>query len=136
MRSFRTVAMAALAVTVWACGGGYKSPGAPTPAPTPSPGASATISIVGDRGAQSFNPNPAAVQQGQTVAWRNNDGVTHRIVLNDGSIDTGNISPGGTSGALQLATDGARYHCSIHPGMVGSISASSGAPPPCSGPYC
>jgi plastocyanin len=126
---------ALLVVTTWGCGGGgYDGPSSPTPSPNPSP--SSTISIAGDRGSQSFTPNPASVQQGQTVAWRNNDGVTHRILLNDGSLDTGNIAPGATSAALRLATDGANYHCSIHPTMVGSISRASGTPPPCTGPYC
>ena len=71
------------------------------------------------------------------VVWRNNDNVTHRIVLNDGTFDTGDIAPGATSSARQLSNDGVNYHCSIHPGMVGSVMASSGAPPPpCTGVYC
>jgi len=40
-----------------------------------------------------------------------------------------------SSPALRLATDGANYHCTIHPTMVGSINASSGEPPPCTD-YC
>jgi plastocyanin len=138
MRSFLVASTAALfVVTASGCGGGGGNSGTPTtPTPSPSPSASSTIGIVGQRGAQSFTPNPASVEQGQTVAWKNNDGVIHRIVLNDGSLDTGNIAPGTTSSALRLATDGANYHCSLHPTMVGSISRSSGTPPPCMGPYC
>ena len=71
------------------------------------------------------------------VVWRNNDNVTHRIVLNDGTFDTGNIAPGATTAARQLSNDGVNYHCSIHPGMIGSVMASGGAPPPpCTGMYC
>jgi plastocyanin len=70
------------------------------------------------------------------VAWRNSDGVVHRIVANDGSFDTGDIAPGATGTAVRMATDGTNYHCAIHPGMIGSINASSGAPPPCQGLYC
>jgi plastocyanin len=70
------------------------------------------------------------------MAWKNTDSVTHHIVMNDGSKDTGDIPPGGTSAALTLATNGGNYHCTIHPGMVGSINSSTGAPPPCSGAYC
>jgi plastocyanin len=119
------------------CGGGSSSPSAPSgpTSPPPSTGG-ATITIVGDRGAQSFLPNPSSAGQNRMVSWRNSDSVVHRIVLNDGSFDTGNIAPGATSGALTLTTDGTNYHCSIHTGMVGAINASSGAPPPCTGPYC
>jgi len=91
---------------------------------------------VRDSGSQSFSPNPAAAGQGTTVAWRNDDAVVHRIVMNDGSLDTGNIGPGQTSAALTMRTDGGNYHCTIHPSMVGSIRAASGAPPPCTGLYC
>jgi plastocyanin len=139
MRSSRTTGFAILTgilVVCSACGGGSSYSG-PTPtAPTPpAPGAS-TITIVADRGAQSFTPNPATVTQGQMVVWRNSDSVVHRIALNDGSLDTGNIAPGATSAQLRLPTDGANYHCTIHPTMIGAINASAGAPPPCTGPYC
>jgi len=139
--SGRVVGALAGLVMLGACGGGGGSsnppPGgpAPTPTPTPTPGAS-TVTIVGTRGASSFSPNPASVAQGRSVSWQNNDGVVHRIVSNDGSFDTGNLAPGQTSAALVLATDGANYHCSIHPDMIGAINAASGAPPPCTGIYC
>lgn len=126
-------------ILAWGCGGssGY-GPAAPA-APSPTAGgssASTTVSIVGTLGAQSFTPNPASATQGATIAWVNNDGVTHRIVMDDGSGDTGNIAPGSSSQALKLNAAGARYHCSIHPSMVGSINASTGTPNPCPGLYC
>ena len=126
----------ALVLTCSGCGGGY-SGGNPNTPTTPPAGGPATIAIVGDRGAQSFSPNPGSAGQNQMVVWRNNDNVTHRIVLNDGTIDTGDIAPGAATSPRQLSNDGVNYHCSIHPGMVGSVMASSGAPPPpCTGNYC
>jgi plastocyanin len=129
----------ALSLLLSACGGGgdsYSGGGSPTnPSPPPS-GGGTTITIVGDRGRQSFSPNPGTATQGQALTWRNNDGVVHRIVSNDASFDTGNIAPGAVSSAVMLGTDGTNYHCSIHPTMVGSISGSSGNPPACTGPYC
>ena len=87
----------ALVLTCSGCGGGSSgSPNAPTTSPPPAGGPS-TIAIVGDRGAQSFSPNPGSAGQNQMVVWRNNDNVTHRIVLNDGTIDTGDIAPGATT---------------------------------------
>lgn len=126
-------------VALAACGGGggSSSGGGGNPAgPTPSAGASVTVGITGDRGAQSFTPNPASVSAARTVAWRNSDGQVHRIMSNDGSFDTGNIAPGATSTVVTLSTDGTNYHCTLHPGMIGSINAASGTPPPCTGIYC
>jgi plastocyanin len=125
-----------LAILAGACeGGSSSSPSAPS---TPSPGAAAaTITILGERGSQSFSPNPASASQGQSVSWRNNDTQVHRIVFNDGSLDTGEIAPGASSSPRVMPSNGSRYHCSIHPTMVGGINQSSGEPPPCNdGPYC
>jgi plastocyanin len=125
----------ALALVCSGCGGG--SGGGPSGPSQPAGGGPPAISIVGDRGAQSFSPNPGSPGSDNSIVFRNNDGVAHRIVLNDNTQDTGNIAPGATSRALLLPADGANYHCSIHPGMVGAIRASGGAaPPPCTGQYC
>ena len=128
----------AVALAAWACGG-TSSPSTPTPMPGGGGGGSASevIRIVGSAGAQAFTPNPAdAAAAGTTVAWVNNDSVTHHIVMNDGSLDTGNIAPGQTSPAMTMMTNGGNYHCTIHPSMVGSLKASTGVPPPCTGQYC
>jgi plastocyanin len=114
------------------CGGGGGST-ATTPSPAPS---SPTITIQGQNGTQAFTPNPALFG-GQSVVFKNNDTVTHHIVLNDGSVDTGDIPPGATSRAVTMPGGGTNYHCTVHLGMIGSVAAASGAPPPtCEGPYC
>ena len=137
MRSSLLAASIVVALTSWNCGGSSGSSANPTAPVQPPPAAGATtINIQGDRGAQSFSPNPGTVIEGNTVIWQNMDSQTHHIVLNDGSLDTGDIAPGKSSPALRLAVNGARYHCTIHPTMVGSINSSAGEPPPCSGAYC
>jgi plastocyanin len=80
-----------------------------------------TITVVGINGAQSFSPNPATLPAGQTVVWHNIDSITHRVVLNDGTLDTGNIGPGASSQPMAINNGGGPYHCSIHPVMVGTI---------------
>ena len=95
-------------------------------APTGSGNASApagatTINVVAINGAMSFSPNPASIPAGQTVVWHNIDSVTHRVVLNDGTLDTGNLDPGTYSSPMTIGTPGG-YHCSIHPVMVGTIT--------------
>jgi len=114
-----------------ACGGS----GGSSPPTTPSPNAM-TITITSQNGAQSFSPNPASAG-GQMVVFKNNDKIAHRVALNDGAIDTGDIAPGATSRAVQMPGNGTNYHCTIHTDMIGSVSAASGAPPPpCEGDYC
>jgi plastocyanin len=114
--------MAAVAATVLstsACGSySNPSPSAPTGSAAPPAGA-IVINVIGINGAQSFSPNPATVPAGQTVVWHNVDTVTHRVVFNDGEVDTGNIAPGAFSAAMGLVAPGP-YHCSIHPPMVGT----------------
>lgn len=124
-----------VAAAAWSCGGGgsYSGGGSPT---APSTGSPITITISGQSGTQSFSPNPASAG-GQSVVFRNNDSVAHRIVLNDGTFDTGDIAPGATSRAFTMPGSGTNYHCTVHPGMIGAVSpASGGAPPACEGVYC
>jgi plastocyanin len=106
------------------CGSSYSSPTAPSsPAPT-GPAADVTILIVGMSGGNSFSPASASVKAGQTVAWKNNDSITHSIAQDGGAgFSTGNIAPGATSGAIAITTAGTLgYHCTIHPSMTGTLS--------------
>lgn len=130
-----TAAVGVLAlVNGLACGGGSGAPAGPT-GPSPAAGP-ATIVITSNNGARSFSPNPAALG-GQMVVFRNNDTVLHRVRLNDGSLDTGDIAPGATSMPLLMPTAGTNYHCMLHTSMIGAVAPSGGAPPPaCVGEYC
>lgn len=127
-------------------GGGYSAPSAPNP-PAANTGtstdpAATVVGILGDRGASSFSPNPVTAKIGAKIQWRNQDGILHRIVQDkagDGGntgdpygggpggsdpsgFDGGDTSPGSMSNAVTLNAAGTvRYHCAIHPGMVGSI---------------
>jgi len=139
-RAFVTVsALIGIGLGMWGCGGsGYStgsgSPNSPTPA-TSSSGV-VTINVVAINGAQSFVPNPATVPSGQVIVWHNVDTVTHRVVLNDRSVDTGDLAPGASSQPMTLGgTGGGQYHCSIHPVMIGSINLDTQAQP-CQVPYC
>jgi plastocyanin len=131
----RLQGLAVVSIAIVLCGGcggsGSSTPSSPSPA-----GNATTIAIMGSNGTQAFSPNPANFG-GQTVVFRNSDSVTHRVVLNDGSIDTGDIAPGATSRAVAMPVSGTNYHCQLHPGMIGAVSGSTGgAPPACVGLYC
>jgi plastocyanin len=115
------------------CGGGYSStPTVPNPQPTPSPAPEATptpapstvvIEITGVNGNMSFSPATASLQVGQQVRWHNADAITHTATQDGGAFDAGFISPGGTSAPITMTTAGTvRYHCQIHPSMVGALN--------------
>jgi plastocyanin len=58
-----------------------------------------------------------------TLTWTNYDGVAHTVTDSalTPTFDSGNISQG-TSYSLTLTIPGTyAYHCSIHPGMTGTI---------------
>jgi plastocyanin len=121
------------------CGGGGGGSSTPT-APSGGGGgggtnSTVTINIQKVNGKNSFDPNPATVGGGQVVAFKNNDVVTHHIVLDDGSGETADIPPGATSQTISIGTNKS-YHCKNHPSMVGSFNGNATPePPPCTG-YC
>ena len=128
MRALAAAAAVATGPIASSCGGS-SSPAGPTPT---NP---ITITITRQNGAQSFSPNPVSAG-GQPVVFRNADTIVHRVQLNDGSIDTGNLAPGATSAEVMMPSNGTNYHCTVHPDMIGAVSGGSGPPPPCEGPYC
>ena len=138
------VALAGLLASSCGGGGGGNSvtPAAPTSTAgnTSDTAPTSVVGILGDRGSQSFAPNPVTAKVGQKVAWRNQDGIVHRIVQDsagntnnddgygpgysagEGVFDAGETGPGATSTAMTLTSAGTvRYHCAIHPSMTGSI---------------
>jgi plastocyanin len=145
MRTFITTgAVVALGLGLWGCSGsgyGNQSSGNPTaptpttPTTTPSTSGVVTVNVVGINGALSFSPNPATLPAGQVIVWHNVDSITHHVLFNDGSVDTGNLGPGASSQPQAIAAAGGSYHCSIHPVMVGSVNQDTTTPPPSPGAY-
>jgi len=132
--------MAAIGLGAWACSGsGYGSPSAtattttttmaPSAPSTTTTASIVTVNVVAIRGAQSFSPNPATLPAGVQVVWHNVDSITHRVVLDNGSVDTGNLAPGASSQPMTIGASGASYHCSIHPEMIGSINQDTSSQP-------
>ena len=78
--------------------------------------------MVGDRGSQSYAPNPTTMRVGQSVAWKNNDSTAHDATQDASRFQTGTVNAGGTSAPLTMSTAGTfAYHCTLHPGMVGTL---------------
>jgi plastocyanin len=123
------LAVLAAAVSASRCGGGNSSSSTPT-----NPGNSptvVTVSIVGTRGNGSYVPDPVPTGSGDQVMFKNNDTITHRIVMDDNSVDFGSLAPGASSAAKGVGAGGP-FHCTIHPSMVGTVNGTV-APTPAPG---
>ena len=85
---------------------------------TPPANSGTSVSIIN----MSFSPVNLTVTAGSTVKWTNNDGMIHTVTSDNGSFDSGNLA-GGASYSKTFSTAGTfPYHCTIHPGMTGTIT--------------
>jgi plastocyanin len=117
-RSLWIVTFVALALIGTGCGGSSSSPSNPTPSGTP-------VSIVAGSSTlttTAYNPNPVTIQRGGTVTWVNNDNTAHTSTSNTNLWNSPTIAPG-ASFSMTFANAGTfPYHCTIHPGMVGTVT--------------
>jgi plastocyanin len=66
-----------------------------------------------------YAPNPMTVAVGTSVTWHNSDNTTHTST--SGSWDSGGIAPGGSFSHTFSTAGSYTYHCTIHPGMTGTV---------------
>jgi len=69
-----------------------------------------------------YSPNPIVLAVGGMVTWKNNDNVTHTATANDGTWDSGSIAPGASFTRTFSTAGSFPYKCTIHPGMVGTVT--------------
>jgi plastocyanin len=100
--------------------------GNPLVGPTPPvPSRDFIIDVAEINGPYSFYPSPAAVASRQVIIWRNSDTVTHHVVFDDMSIDTGTLAPNTVSQPITVGPGEWSYHCAIHPSMVGTVTVTT-----------
>lgn len=68
-----------------------------------------------------FVPNPVTLSVGGVVTWSNTDSSTHDMVSDTGLWDSGRMAPSGRYDFTFSSKGSFPYHCSIHPGMVGTV---------------
>jgi len=126
MSTFRlTIAAGLLALSLGCGGSSYNSPSTPSPSPSPSPTPGQPVSIVRNSSTlttTAFAPSPIAVAAGSTVTWTNNDTTAHTSTAADGSWNSGTIAPGASFSRTFPSAGTFPYHCTIHPGMVGTVT--------------
>jgi plastocyanin len=75
------------------------------------------------RTTNAYAPSPVTVAVGSTVTFTNNDITTHDARADNNGFSTPLLPPGGTFNVTMSTAGNFVYHCSIHPGMVGTIVA-------------
>lgn len=68
-----------------------------------------------------FTPGTITINKGDTVTWKNNDTMIHRVVADDGSFDLGDMVNNGTSKRTFDIIGTYNYHCAIHTFMTGTV---------------
>jgi plastocyanin len=121
MFTTRLIPIAAALLFASGCGS-TSTPGSPSTTSPQGPGIDFTININGDRGNQSYTPSTLNMRVGQVVNWHNLDSIEHTATA-DGMFDSGKIAAfSAHDNAVTMTRAGTiTYHCTIHPGMVGTI---------------
>ena len=92
--------------------------------PTPPKIATATVTIQPSArtlATAAFVPNPATLSPGGVITWSNTDATTHDMVSDTSLWDSGRIAPGEKYEFAFTSKGSFPYHCSVHPGMVGTV---------------
>jgi plastocyanin len=123
MVSLRLAAISFILLGAIACSDNATSP-SPTAPPPSSNGSAASVVI--PRGAESlgnraFNPDDVSVAVGATVTWTNTDSEAHTSTSDRAGWDSGVVQPGATFSATFPTAGTFTYHCTLHPGLVGTI---------------
>jgi plastocyanin len=118
------VLLAIGAVIAAGCGGSSNNNPSGSAATTTTAGATSSGSTAATIQNFAFHPATTNAKAGQKVTWSNNDSTTHTVTADNGSFDSGNLSPG-KSFSFTFAKSGTmKYHCSIHSFMHGTVSVS------------
>lgn len=75
------------------------------------------VNIVGSK----FMKEEMTIPQGATVRWTNNDFVQHTVTSDDGIFASPTLDNGDTFEYTFDTIGTFKYHCTIHPGMNGTI---------------
>ena len=103
------------------------TPSAPAAAPASGRSVDRPVRIIDF----AFSPQAVAAVVGDTVTWTNQGSAVHTATADNGSFDSGLVKPGGKWRFALTKAGTFRYHCTVHPNMVGTIKvapAGSSAP--------
>jgi len=123
MLKSRLMFVSAVMLLASACGGGYSGP-SPVPMPSPTHVGSTPITIpvgASTLGNRAFNPAELDVAIGTMVTWTNTDSTAHTTTSDAAGWNSGTLQPGAQFSTTFSNAGTFRYHCGIHPDMVGTV---------------
>jgi plastocyanin len=92
-----------------------------------SPTTAASVSATGGSTVQvimsnkAYDPATVTVKVGDTVTWVNQDSPQHDVVADNGEFKSSLFDKGATFSFTFTKAGTYPYHCSIHPGMNGTV---------------
>jgi plastocyanin len=127
---------AALTVVLVACGGqttaatptATTAPPTPTPTPatSPTPVAIVMVKIVEKNEKYSFSPATLTIKAGSEVIWTNVSDAAHTVTSDTSAFTASSAFKKNGTFMMIFATPGTfKYHCSIHPYMMATITVTS-----------
>jgi plastocyanin len=129
MRRSLLLLLAAAALIAAGCGSddsGSTSTAPATSAPastSASGGGGAAAAVTVDMKNIQFEPKDITVDKGQTIKWENLDTVDHDVVADSGAdFKSDQFGKGGTFEFTPDKAGEIKYECTLHPGMVGTIT--------------
>ena len=69
----------------------------------------------------SFNPNVTTITVGADVRWVNKDKIAHKVVSDNGTFESPNLTQGSIYSFTFSKSGTYNYHCAIHPAEKGII---------------
>ena len=70
---------------------------------------------------RSYDPGTVTVKVGDTVVWTNQSSIQHDVVADNGEFKSKLFGQGETFSYTFTKAGTYPYHCSIHPGMTGTV---------------
>ncbi len=126
MLTSATLVLLMLGLAVAACGGGGSGD---TTADTVAASGSTVTTGSATSGSEievimanrAYDPDTVTIKVGDTVTWINEDAPRHDVVADNGEFKS-DLFDKGQSFSFTFTTVGTYpYHCTIHPGMTGTI---------------
>lgn len=69
-----------------------------------------------------FSPSYLEVNLNTSVVWRNDDNRSHSVIADDGTFNSGELTPGSNFSHMFTRVGGYEYHCGFHPGEEGMVN--------------
>jgi plastocyanin len=121
-----------LVLVLTGCGNGPPDLGAAGGAGGGAPVGKAAVTLPGTPAAKvdatadlKFNPNTTTVKTGDVILWTDSSNVPHNVTFDSQQYLTSQTLQQGDTWAAQFTVAGTyAYHCTIHPGMDGTITVS------------